>query len=338
MAIYRWRQFRIAFIPANRASSIVLKLPTRLSLSKPLLNRLRHRIGGRSRCGGRATKEFFCLRGYMKSGTNWVCNLLNLHPEICCVGEFHWHRLIESLQFNFRSIQRIGNNPKLQHQIRKHFERAIQDSLLEAAAPDVRLVGDRTPAPIEPVIFRRAPHICVIRDGRDVLISRVFHLLNRTDNPQVNRTVRRIPQLQRLRSKLQADRHHFRKHPTDLLNCERVVRESARAWAQIVRQDQQTIQRMPSLPVHLVRYEDLHQDTARQRDEMYRFLNVDPRLARPLNPLTEPGFSKPSPQDFYRSGQIGDWTNYMTPSAKAWFNDEAGDMLVQLGYAPNFNW
>ena len=35
-------------------------------------------------------KRFFQLRGFMRSGTNWIGNLLNLHPHICCTGEYHF--------------------------------------------------------------------------------------------------------------------------------------------------------------------------------------------------------------------------------------------------------
>jgi len=33
----------------------------------------------------------FFLRGRMRSGTNWACNLLNLHPKINCHGEGKEH-------------------------------------------------------------------------------------------------------------------------------------------------------------------------------------------------------------------------------------------------------
>ena len=35
-------------------------------------------------------RRFFFLCGCYKSGTNWVQNLLNLHPEMDVVGEFHF--------------------------------------------------------------------------------------------------------------------------------------------------------------------------------------------------------------------------------------------------------
>jgi len=36
------------------------------------------------------------LRAYQRSGTNWMGNLLNLHPDIVCKGEFHFKSFFDS--------------------------------------------------------------------------------------------------------------------------------------------------------------------------------------------------------------------------------------------------
>ena len=33
--------------------------------------------------------DVFLLRGFVRSGTNWMGRILNLHPDINCQGEFH---------------------------------------------------------------------------------------------------------------------------------------------------------------------------------------------------------------------------------------------------------
>jgi hypothetical protein len=46
---------------------------------------------------GKSYKLFF-LRGHMRSGTNWVGALLNLHPRVYCKGEYHFERLAEPFE------------------------------------------------------------------------------------------------------------------------------------------------------------------------------------------------------------------------------------------------
>ena len=87
-----------------------------------------------------------------------------------------------------------------------------------------------------------------------------------------------------------------------------------------------------------LRYEAIHRDTDGERARMYSFLGVDPDLAGPLAFNTKPGFEKETPNQFLRKGAVGDWRNYMTPQAKAKFNELAGDTLVRLGYADSLDW
>ena len=42
-----------------------------------------------------AVQPFF-LCGFGKSGTNWVGNLLNLHPRIMSVGEWHFQHFLHA--------------------------------------------------------------------------------------------------------------------------------------------------------------------------------------------------------------------------------------------------
>ncbi|MEC7499536.1 MAG: hypothetical protein VYE67_14540, partial [Planctomycetota bacterium] len=46
------------------------------------------------------SRRYFGIRGCMKSGTNWAGNLLNLHPDISCTGEYHWEGIVVPFEDN----------------------------------------------------------------------------------------------------------------------------------------------------------------------------------------------------------------------------------------------
>jgi hypothetical protein len=43
-------------------------------------------------------------------------------------------------------------------------------------------------------------------------------------------------------------------------------------------------------------------------------------------------------KSFYRKGIAGDWENHFTEDDKKIFKDIAGDLLIKLGYAKDYNW
>ena len=77
-----------------------------------------------------------------------------------------------------------------------------------------------------------------------------------------------------------------------------------------------------------------------ERAALYEFLALDPTEAAPLSTdtNTRPGFEREDPTRFYRKGRVGDWRIHFTPSAKRWFLDEAGDLLVRLEYESDNRW
>ncbi len=268
----------------------------------------------------------------MKSGTNWLCRLLKVHPAIDCVGEFHWESFFHALRDNTRRIA-PRRQDRLDEVIRPRLEQMVKQCLIEFAAVGATVIGDRTPTTIAPVILPGVPHLVMIRDCRDVLVSRMFHLFN---HPRVTGVFDRFPEMQRRRMQFEKDHWYFRDRPEELLAHEGIVRDSAREWAQHQIADRETVDRHPSLPVRLVRYEELHADFDSQCRRLFDFLQLEPPQSLP--DALRPGHDAEQPDRPNRKGQVGDWRHYMTDQAKKWINLEAGPELIRQGYIDSESW
>lgn len=279
-------------------------------------------------------KRFFCLRGFMKSGTNWVGSLLGSHEQISCIGEFHWQEIVVAFNNTLKN-QPIFKSDESQEKARRNFEEFIRRCLVERADPAATVIGDRTPHTIIPVTLRSAPHISVIRDGRDILVSRVFHLFN---SPEVTAAFDRFPTMAESLKEFQRDPWFFQKNPDRLLCQEVLVRESLTWWREHLRKDELAVESYPNLKIRFVKYEDVHQDTHGERAKLFEFLDVDPLRASDIQGRLKPGFDQERPAQFLRKGVVGDWKNYFTDQTKAWFKEEAGEELIKYGYADSMDW
>ena len=274
-------------------------------------------------------QRFFCLRGFMKSGTNWLGGLLNTHHEISVVGEFHFEHVAQELNRMFRNGSIYGEVPDMLSDTRERFYELVKSAIAQAADPKATLIGDRTPHSIEPVTLRGVPHISIIRDGRDVLVSRAFHLFN---NPEAHRLFKRLPEMARTWEFFKADPWFFQKNPDQLLCYEVMVRESGIGWNNQVMADQTVHERNSNLPVAFVRYEDLHADVHKERRRLFEFLDVDPDACDEITGDLNPGFRQERPDEFFRKGAVGDWKLYFTDDTKKWYGEAAGEALEHLGY------
>lgn len=272
----------------------------------------------------------------MKSGTNWLGKLLNSHPQISCSGEYHWQEIVGRMEHLLQNEHLYQTQCEdFRESIRSRMESLIQATMIDSAKPGATVLGDRTPHTCHPLTLRQAPHICIIRDGRDVLVSRLFHLYN---FPGVSQVFRRFPEMNESLQAFQADPWFFHSNPEKLLSQEVLVKESMSWWRDHLRSDQQTAEANSRLPMLWVKYEELHRSTEAERERLFDFLGVDPALAAPLQGDLKPGFEQERPNEFFRKGAVGDWQNYMTPQAKNWINEVAGEALIEQGYAQSLAW
>jgi len=289
--------------------------------------------------------KFFFVCGHSRSGTTWLARVLDLHPHIKCRGEFHF----EVLRAGFDEF--LGRKFHLAHRgpMRDLAEQCFQDTLRRLMAcesgrrrkPEVRWLGDRTPRPLK-VLLPGCPHIYMHRDGRDVAVSYTIHQL-RTNGVDASRQ----PwgrELTPLRAAVRENPCFFKEHPERLFENEAWTRHVAAKWARRLTNDLAEADRMKvsGEPVRVYRYEDMRREPEPTRADMYRFLDLDPAEAAPLQGRTAAGLPTENPGAKDRRGDVGDWVNYAVGHSanrfRRAFKQEAGALLVRLGYEEDNAW
>lgn len=289
----------------------------------------------------KAFSEVFFLRGYMRSGTNWLGRILNLHPDLNCQGEFQLHSFGRAKVKVDRSVSCLVLDDK-QDLLDKEFGNFIKRLVRGYCGTAHKLVGDRTPCAIRALIVPDSKYLLIHRDGRDVIVSWFKHILK-----TVGKNSKRIerykgfsnhPDMIDKLKKVINKKNYFERNKEELLDCESYFRQIAQHWNKRVLSDLEMIaisKNQPQLNLQILQipYEELHANTNTKRNEIYSFLGVDPNLAKPLDEFTLPGYAKGLfPND--NRGVVGNWSVYFNETLATWFDEEAGAALSALGYAP----
>jgi hypothetical protein len=323
---------------------------------------------------GSKTPVFF-VTGVGKSGTSWLMRTLDGHPEILCKGEGRffaadWRRanfdpegtqaLASSLYYALlhseylrmwveRSVwAREGDAARhLDNLTRLATEHFLVGRLAET---NKKLVGDKSPLLGEDFIqevsriYPEAKVIHIIRDGRDQAVSMLHHVWNRsTDQGGV----------QTLKPGEFDRREIYREDPKKLLQTgegmftEERLRGAARSWNARVGK---TAEDGPALlgPNYTeVRYEELLERPNEEVGRLVGFLGADTSEKAVQQAVGSASFEKLSKgrergqedtSSFYRKGVAGDWNNFFTERDKQIYKEEAGELLIRLGYERDLDW
>lgn len=310
--------------------------------------------------------RFFAV-GHGRSGTTWLERTLNTHPEILCKG---------SGMFFGKDLDSIGGR-RLLYQVLLHSEglrswhatrlnewtkseeyeedaaqitRAVIDSLMrrELTKSGKRILGDRTPHYVSHLpelhsLFPEAKVVHAIRDGRDVAISGMHSFWKSSQDR--GGPVNLSPEEVEIRDSYLQDREAFIESGRSIFTEER-IRQRASGWNRIVRRGRNTGKRLFGANYAELRYEEHLGTPHAALTELFEFLGADtsPEVidqiveANRFEKLTGRNRGHESSGSSMRKGISGDWREVFTERDKNIFKEEAGELLVELGYEKDLNW
>ncbi|MBA2512271.1 MAG: sulfotransferase [Rubrobacteraceae bacterium] len=324
---------------------------------------LRRELGRTPGVGG--TPVFFVV-GQQKSGTTWLMRMLDAHPEILCRGEGRffgreWRQESVKETDAKRPPSSLYNAVLDAEYLRLWIERSVWsrdddpdehvDNLLrmavdyflmaELSKTGKRLVGDKSPL-LTPdtvgeisAVYPEAKVIHIIRDGRDAVVSAVHHSWNFGGKKSARASARREAYLN---SPTERRESVFAKNSLGRMAAE---------WAARVGR---TVKDGPKLlgdNYAEVRYEDLLERPEEEVARLLAFLGADSGAEAVKRCVGAGSFERLSKgrkrgeedvTSFFRKGVAGDWKNAFTERDKEVFKEEAGELLVQLGYEGDDGW
>ena len=341
------------------------------------VDRLRVRLRRQSPNGtafrGEEMPVFFVV-GLAKSGTTWLMKTLDAHPEVLCKGEGRffgeeYRREVLARTQTKQQPSSLYNALLGSEYLRLWIERSVwsrdgdpdehirdlvrlaTDYFLteELSKSGKKVVGDKTPllGPkfVEEIyeIYPEARVIHIIRDGRDQAVSFIHQQGNRAKRGRTHR----------LSPEELARSEAYRRSPRELAQrgegmfAEKTLRKAAQNWALRVGQ---AIEDGPALfgdGYTEVRYEDLLERPHEEVERLLGFLGVDTDERLVEHCVGSASFEKLSrgrergqedPSSFYRKGVAGDWKNHFSEEDRRVFKEEAGELLIRLGYEKNGGW
>jgi hypothetical protein len=272
-----------------------------------------------------AEMPVFFIGGLPRSGTTWLQQLIDAHPEVVCLGE---SQFMSALSGQIGRVvanhgERRGEDAAIWAPSSRGFQRNGVIRLLRAAYIEliranvgnrdlsaVRMIGEKTPENIVNLpriytLFPDAKFIHVMRDGRDGAISA----------------------WSRFRPKLPPE-----------MSWEEYIGWYAKEW---VSRNRTGIENCNPEASILVQYETMHRNTFEEATRIFGFLSVstDPDLVNEA--VSKASFETLSggrrqgqidPKSHYRRGEVEGWRTEFDEKALAAFETVAGDALTEWGY------
>jgi Sulfotransferase family len=316
----------------------------------------------------------FFVVGLAKSGTTWLMKTLDAHPEVLCKGEGRffgeeYRREVLARTQTKQQPSSLYNALLGSEYLRLWIERSVwtregetdeQITDLVRLATDYflttelsksgkKVVGDKTPllGPkfVEEIheIYPEAKVIHIIRDGRDQAVSFIHQQGNRAKRGRTHR----------LSPEELAKSEAYRRSPQELAKtgegmfAEKTLRKAAQNWDLRVGQ---AIEDGPALfgdAYTEVRYEDLLERPNEEVERLLGFLGVDTDRTLVERCVSSASFEKLSkgrergqedPTSFYRKGIAGDWKDLFNERDRQVYKEEAGQLLIRLGYEKDGGW
>ncbi len=273
-----------------------------------------------------AALPVFFVGGLPRSGTTWLQQMLNAHPELVCMGESHYindlvPKILEVIKgFNERRANSVGTwattvegfavrhmRPVLQ----SAFASLVSANLDGRPADGLVAIGEKTPDNLMHLqrlwaIYPDARFVHIIRDPRDGAISGFA----------------------RFRSKLPED-----------MTRERYVDEYSRTWKERILKARELAKDRRYLEI---RYEAMHAAPEETTGALLRFLGASDAEASIRTALDAASFERLSggrkrgqedPDSHYRRGEVGGWRDVLNDGELAAADRNAGPLMAEFGYS-----
>jgi len=221
----------------------------------------------------------------------------------------------------------------------------------ELAVSGKRMAGDKTPFFSQNVlsemseIYPEARVIHIIRDGRDVMVSKMHHLWKAEARGE---PIELLPGEIEKRDAFYQDPEAFLASQVGIFRKKR-LREWAEGWRTRVGKAVEVGPALFGSNYVEVRYEDLLERPDKEAARLFRFLGADASTEVVEECVEEASFEKGSGRqrgqdDYplrhgkYRKGIAGDWKNVFIERDTEIFKETAGDLLIGLGYEKDNTW
>ena len=276
------------------------------------------------------------VSGSPKSGTTWLQKTLDAHPAIACAGEGHFVeqivnpmvRLLRGYNDKLRQVDERVFQGKAPYQpldekeiVQIARELVIKLMLRQQPPTGISWLGDKTPRYTEGlkelrILFPGARFIHIVRDPRDVAVSRLFH-------------ARRAG----YEDALTAGTATYYEMVTNAATSWALHNGNVETFAAATSRNAAILQR--------VRYEDMLADFDGVVSGLFAFLGVDngPSVVASVREATD--FERLSgrkqgdedPASFFRKGIAGDWQGRLDARALDIVATHCGPLLRTMGYA-----
>ncbi|MBN1674080.1 MAG: sulfotransferase [Kiritimatiellae bacterium] len=330
-----------------------------------MLKRLKRQFAARNTDGHAGPAVGFVLSA-PRSGSTWLKEALNAHPQVFCTENRLFGRYFDVLRAPGAARPRLRVTlDKYIDEFMLHYEwrrlpggfeaarnhlftrmvEAIVAASAELSGKPV-LIDKVTPYPGTSTVvaasvtqvFPQAAVILLLRDGRDVLTSGVFHWLNkaREDEEEDEDDITRGRKARFVKREPGAALSRFFR--------DRDIEEWCAAWTDPLDAGRDLERKHRLLRVS---YEKMVRDQTAELTRLFAFLQVDADPALVAGCVEASSFEKMSggrqpgeadPTAHVRKGVVGDWQSHFTKRDGILFDKLAGRYLRELGYEPDRSW
>lgn len=317
----------------------------------------------------------FFVVGLAKSGTSWLMNMLDAHPDVLCKGEGRFfgrdsrQERLKVVQVNMQPTS-LYNAMLSSEDLRLWIERSpwsheddtdehltnltglateyfLKKKLMQTSK---KIVGDKTPL-LTPEFVEEISSICpeakiihIIRDGRDSAVSMMHHIWNRSTDQG---GIQQLEPEEVEKRRMYREDHQRWLETSEGMFTENRLRRVARNWKLRINKTAEDGTSLFGASYTEVHYEDLLHQPHEEVRKLAEFLGADTGEEAIEQAVSSASFEKSTKgrqrgqedaSSFFRKGIAGDWKNYFTERDKHIFKEEAGDLLIRLGYEEDYDW